>query len=103
MGRRLIATVYVGDVAYGPDSDVPDDVAAQITNPAAWSDEDADTAESAAGVRIAASRGAEPATGGDRAELEALTKADLVALADARGVAAHGSKAELVERLSSSG
>lgn len=34
--RRLAAFVHVNDVAWGPDDEVPADVAALITNPAAW-------------------------------------------------------------------
>lgn len=37
--RKLVTTVYVGGVAYGPDSDVPSDVAELITNPKAWGDD----------------------------------------------------------------
>ncbi len=92
MGRRLAATVYVGDRAYGPDSDVPDDVAAQIVNPSAWADSDVGTSAPSDGVPN--QRNAD-----ERAELESLSKADLVALADARGIESNGSKAEIVDRL----
>ncbi len=34
--RRLATFVHVGDSVYGPDDEVPADVAALITNPAAW-------------------------------------------------------------------
>lgn len=34
--RKLASFVHVNGTAYGPDSDVPADVAALITNPAAW-------------------------------------------------------------------
>lgn len=34
--RRLAAPVYVNDRWYTPSDDVPDDVAARITNPKAW-------------------------------------------------------------------
>lgn len=92
MPRHLIATVYVDDVAYGPGSNVPDAVAAQITNPAAWSELD----PNAAGYD-------EPAggqgQGDERSQLESLSKADLVALAESRGADAAGTKAELVDRL----
>jgi len=42
MGRRLAAYTSVDGVWYGPDSDVPDDVASRITNPKAWADAAAD-------------------------------------------------------------
>lgn len=35
-GRRLASFVHVGGQVYGPDSDVPDEVAALVTNPKAW-------------------------------------------------------------------
>lgn len=41
MGRKLAATVVIGEVAYLAGSVPPDDVAAQITNPAAWGEEPA--------------------------------------------------------------
>lgn len=44
--RRLAAHVYVDGVAYSPDSDVPDEVAEQITNPKAWADAPAESDES---------------------------------------------------------
>lgn len=34
--RKLATYVHVDGQAYGPDDDVPADVAAKITNPAAW-------------------------------------------------------------------
>ena len=45
MARRLIATVVVGGVAYTAGSKVPDDVAEQITNPAAWAEDEAKSDE----------------------------------------------------------
>lgn len=43
MVKRLTANVWVDGVLYGPDSDVPSDVAKQITNPKAWGEQpDAD-------------------------------------------------------------
>lgn len=39
MAGKLRANVVVGGVMYGPDSDVPADVAAQITNPKAWAEQ----------------------------------------------------------------
>lgn len=43
--KRLARYVTVDGATYGPDDDVPADVAEQITNPAAWmSDEDAEVA-----------------------------------------------------------
>ena len=51
-GKQLVSTVYVEGKAYGPDDDVPAEVAEQITNPKAWgeagddkSDADADDAD----------------------------------------------------------
>lgn len=43
MGRTLNATVIVGEVAYLAGSVPPDDVAEQITNPAAWAQEEDET------------------------------------------------------------
>lgn len=45
--KKLATYVHVDGVAYGPDSDVPADVAKQITNPKAWADgkSDADADE----------------------------------------------------------
>jgi hypothetical protein len=37
-GHRLASHVAVGATTYGPDDHIPDDVAAQITNPKAWQD-----------------------------------------------------------------
>lgn len=36
MAARLAGFVHVDGVAYGPDSDVPADVAKRIVNPDAW-------------------------------------------------------------------
>lgn len=35
-GRKLAGYVHVDGVVYGPDSDVPAEVAEKITNPDAW-------------------------------------------------------------------
>lgn len=35
-GFRLATVVAIGGATYGPDDVIPDDVAAQITNPKAW-------------------------------------------------------------------
>ena len=40
MARRLTMHVYVEDVAYGPDSVIPEEIAARITNPKVWVEED---------------------------------------------------------------
>lgn len=37
--RQLAAYVYVDGTLYGPDSDVPAEVAKAITNPKAWGEE----------------------------------------------------------------
>lgn len=58
MGRKLAATVFVGDRAYGPGTDVPDDVAAQITNPAAWADDEPTVGARAEDVRPSAGKAA---------------------------------------------
>lgn len=39
VSRRLVTFVHVDGVQYGPDSDVSDDIAAQITNESVWADE----------------------------------------------------------------
>lgn len=54
---RLRTYVTVRGVTYGPDSEVPADVAARITNPKAWDG----PAPAAAGDSVAA--GTEPAAG----------------------------------------
>lgn len=40
MARRLNAYVYIDEVAYGPDSVIPEEIAARITNPKVWVDDD---------------------------------------------------------------
>lgn len=40
MGRRLSTFVHVDGVAYGPDDDVPAEVAERITAPHVWADEE---------------------------------------------------------------
>lgn len=40
MAKRLTRTVFVGGVAYGPSSAIPAAVAAKITNPKVWADDD---------------------------------------------------------------
>lgn len=40
MGRRLNTYVHVDGIAYGPESDVPDEVAERITAPGVWVDSD---------------------------------------------------------------
>jgi hypothetical protein len=39
MGKRLVTHVAVGGVVYGPEDDVPADVAELITNPKAWGED----------------------------------------------------------------
>ena len=41
MGKRLNQFVEVGGVWYGPEDDVPDDVAEKISNPTVWATDDA--------------------------------------------------------------
>lgn len=38
MGRRLSTFVHVDGVAYGPDDELPDEVAEKITAPDVWAD-----------------------------------------------------------------
>lgn len=38
MARKLATYVHIDGVAYGPNDDVPADVAKKITNPKAWAD-----------------------------------------------------------------
>jgi hypothetical protein len=42
--RKLATYVHVDGAVYGPDDDVPADVAKQITNPKAWADGKSDSA-----------------------------------------------------------
>lgn len=63
MAKRLTRTVFVGGVAYGPSSAIPAAVAAKITNPKVWVDDDG-ALEVASGVAGNGSSGAVPA-GGD--------------------------------------
>lgn len=46
MAKRLASFVYVDGKAYGPDDDIPAEVAKAITNPKAWAD---DAAQSESG------------------------------------------------------
>ncbi|OJY47606.1 hypothetical protein [Pseudonocardia sp. 73-21] len=39
MGRRLSTYVHVDNVAYGPEDEVPAEVAERITAPGVWADE----------------------------------------------------------------
>ena len=57
---KLNTFVHVDGKQYGPDDDVPADVAKQITNPDVWDDGDEDATGESAGVRDA-----EPAAGGE--------------------------------------
>lgn len=102
MARKLVATAYVGDRAYGPGSDVPDDVAAQITNPAAWADDGAEDVRPAGAGEVEGRRvGHED----ERSELDALSRAELLALAVARQIDVQRSanKGEIIDALTSSG
>lgn len=67
-GPRLAGPVNIGGVWYGPDDEVPADVAARIRNPKAWADgvmpsadkgERSGSAESTAGADKAPARGSD--------------------------------------------
>lgn len=60
MGKKLTRTVFVDDVAYGPASAIPAEVAARITNPTVW--EDIDDESAPAGV-VADTSGSAPGVG----------------------------------------
>lgn len=52
MGRRLSTYVHVDGVAYGPDDELPDEVAEKITAPHVWAEAPV-TSEKPAGVTAA--------------------------------------------------
>lgn len=89
---RLMQNVHVDGKWYGPDygnADVPSKIAGMIDNPAAWVDPSAEpTASALSGA----------------GDLDSLSRADLQALAEDRGVEydAKDTKATLIERLSAS-
>lgn len=85
MAKRLTRTVFVDDVAYGPDSAIPEAIAKRITNPKAWADADA-SAPAPAGVVPAAARPTGEPPNGDWTvkELRAFAKDHDVALGDSR-------------------
>lgn len=45
VNKKLVTYVHVDGEVYGPDSDVPAEVAKQITNPKAWGDKPEDDGE----------------------------------------------------------
>lgn len=51
--RRLATFVHVGDQVFGPGDEVPADVAAAITNPAAWDVSDPTAVEAPASAGAA--------------------------------------------------
>jgi len=84
MGRRLNTYVHIDGTAYGPDSDVPDEVAERITAPGVWDDQaeepdpaphdrPSDRASKAAWVEFAVAQGVDPD------EAEALNRDELAA------------------------
>lgn len=60
MAKRLTRTVFIGGVAYGPASVIPEDIAAQITNPKVWADADA-SAPAPAGAVVGGAQPVAPA------------------------------------------
>lgn len=48
-GKRLATYVHVDGAVYGPDDEVPAEVAEQITNPKAWASEDAEQESDSSG------------------------------------------------------
>lgn len=88
MARKRVATVYLDGTAYPPGAYMSPEQLERVTNDAAFAEvaDDQDTGPSS--------------TADERSELESMSKADLVALAEARDVDASGTKAELVHRLS---
>ena len=96
MARHLVRNVAVGDDWYGPAHgnahNVPDDVATQITNPAAWgADDDVPSGEG----------GASGAGEDEAAQLARMSRDDLLALAEARqiDVPASATRRQLVAAL----
>lgn len=51
MPNKLNVWVHVGDKRYGPDDDVPQDVADQITNPDVWAERGPGASDAAPAVR----------------------------------------------------
>jgi len=122
--RKLAKNVFVESDEVGrgdwygpsyPQNKVTAEVAAKITNPGAWEDSDADVgagdfrfrADDFGGEEVPHLRAGEgAAAGGDEtAELEKLTKDELLALAEARqvDVKTSASKSELVAALRAQG
>lgn len=64
MTRRLIAYVHVDGKAYAPGDDVPKEVAAKITNPAAWEGEDTAPEQEATSSDTAEGSSEDPAPSG---------------------------------------
>ena len=85
-GRKLATYVHVDGAQYGPDSDVPADVAKKITNPDVWAD----------GDESAAYPDGEPSEDWRGAELDAYAAENGVDLSSAK------TKAEKVAALAAS-
>ena len=86
MAKRLTRTVFVDEVAYGPDSAIPEAVAKRITNPKVWADADVPAAAPAGVVPAASARpaGEPPSDSWTVKELKAFAKDHDVALGDSR-------------------
>ena len=81
--RKLATYVRVDGTAYGPNDDVPADVAKQITNPKAWADGSADSDDAGDGAKSYSS----------------MNKGELEAEIAERGLDASGTKPELIAAL----
>ena len=68
-GARLARSVHVAGASYGPDDEVPADIAARITNPKAWENGKL-PAEVRSAQRVKASGSEQPADGSGRAAPE---------------------------------
>jgi len=89
-GKKLVAFVHVNGVAYGPNDDVPAEVAKLITNPKAWGGEvpsDSVEARTAASLDPAADK-TPPAPGDSGASTGAAAKKAAAKKAPAKSTAA---------------
>lgn len=111
--RKLVANVKVGEVWYGPcnpDAPMTDDVAAQITNEAAWGEDEDQPDKLVSGESVFSDNrigdpaegpgipmGSDPPSDG----LDDMERDDLVALAKAREIEVpkRASKADIVSLL----